>query len=263
MMWSYICASCIATTSPCGRIINAFEHLFPVILGIYDSFRSVHLTWNGSTIHVPVITKCQRLNILIRSNCRANVLPGICESMNVQIYYWERTFLNFFLRKGNSLMHDTILKCHSFLSRVTHKEVDKHVRWQQIHTSLRSPVCPLGINPLWACFFLWLSANLHSNGWEGAGGEAQSNSISALSHQSSAPLQFSSEGARTERWNLFLPRAPEEILMNFPLKWEMTALHCSVVSILTSGENQIKQTIFSEENGSGNLRRQAPSHGWA
>lgn len=37
----------------------------------------------------------------------------------------------------------------------------------------------------------------------------------------------------------FLPRAPEAILINFPLKWEITALHCSVVSIL-SGEG-IKQ----------------------
>lgn len=41
-----------------------------------------------------------------------------------------------------------------------------------IHTNLRS-VCPLGMNPLWACFFLWLSANLHNKGWEGAGGKAQ------------------------------------------------------------------------------------------
>lgn len=31
---------------------------------------------------------------------------------------------------------------------------------------------------------------------------------------------------------LFLPRAPEGIFINFPLKWEMTAWHCSVVSIL-------------------------------
>lgn len=34
----------------------------------------------------------------------------------------------------------------------------------------------------------------------------------------------------------FLPRAPEAILINFPLKWEITALHCSVVSILMGGE---------------------------
>lgn len=39
-----------------------------------------------------------------------------------------------------------------------------------------------------------------------------------------------------------LPRAPEAILINFPLKWEMTALHCSVVSILAGGEDKITVT---------------------
>lgn len=46
----------------------------------------------------------------------------------------------------------------------------------EIRTSLRSLACPLGTNPPWACFFLWLSANLHSNGWEGAGGQKEKKS---------------------------------------------------------------------------------------
>lgn len=40
----------------------------------------------------------------------------------------------------------------------------------------------------------------------------------------------------------FLPRAPEAILINFPLKWEMTALHCSVVSILTGEKTKTTMT---------------------
>lgn len=48
----------------------------------------------------------------------------------------------------------------------------------------------------------------------------------------------------------FLPRAPGAILMNFPLKWEMTALHCSVVSILARGRMREQWHIIRQRHWS-------------